>query len=296
MPASFIYVVLFLSGTFFGSFLNVVTLRFKPEKGLFSTVGGRSHCPLCHKQLCWYELLPIVSFILQGAKCRSCRKKLSWQYPLVEILSGLVFLLIPLKFFSQPAVFNPVFPENLLLTIIWIAAFLALITLSIIDLRLQIIPDSLNVFLVFLGLAQIAVLYYFHNFGLASGVIAGSFLGRYALIFWLGQSLWLNFALGAALGLSLFAVLYILTRGRGMGLGDVKFGLALGLLFGWPDILFVSILAFILGSIVGIFLLARGKKKMKDSLAFGPFLALGAAMVFFFGYNILDAYFNLFGF
>jgi prepilin signal peptidase PulO-like enzyme (type II secretory pathway) len=175
-------------------------------------------------------------------------------------------------------------------------AFLTLIVLSIIDLRLQLIPDSLNVFLVFLGLTQLAVFYYFHNFGLTGGAIAGSFLGRYALIFWFGQSLWLNFALGAALGLSLFGALYLLTRGRGMGLGDVKFGLALGFLFGWPDILFVSILAFILGSIIGVLLLARGKKKMKDSLAFGPFLSLGAAIIFFFGYNILDAYFKLFGF
>jgi prepilin signal peptidase PulO-like enzyme (type II secretory pathway) len=212
----------------------------------------------------------------------------------VELLSGLVFVLVPLHFFNLPMIYAFPVIEAIILSVIWVAAFLVLILISAIDLRFQIIPDFLNGFLALLGFVGIFTLRYFSNFGLAKGGIHGSFLGRYAMLFWVGDSLWLNFFLGAAFGLVLFGGLHLLTRGRGMGMGDAKLAAALGLLLGWPDIVLVSALAFIVGSIVSIFLLVKKKKKAKDQLPFGPFLAAGTALVFFFGYEIVNAYFSLF--
>ncbi|MDO8429924.1 MAG: prepilin peptidase [bacterium] len=93
--------ILFIFGLTFGSFLNVVSFRYSPEKSLFSfrNLLGRSHCPQCGKTLNWYELVPVFSFLIQKGKCRSCGEKISWQYPLVELASGFIFLL-PLYFYS----------------------------------------------------------------------------------------------------------------------------------------------------------------------------------------------------
>jgi len=294
MPNPLFYAFLFIFGACFGSFLNVVIFRYKPENFSIKNLFGRSRCSHCHKTLRFYELFPILSFFAQAGKCRSCRARLSWQYPLVELLAGLVFVLVPLHFFDLPMIYAFPAIEAIILSVIWVVAFLVLILISAIDLRFQIIPDFLNGLLALLGIAGIFTLRYFSDFGIANNGIHGSFLGRYAMIFRVGDSLWVNFILGAVFGLILFGGLHLLTRGRGMGLGDAKLAAALGLLLGWPDIVLVSALAFIVGSIVSIFLLVKKKKKAKDQLPFGPFLAVGTALVFFFGYEIVNAYFSLF--
>jgi len=115
-----LYLLLFFLGAVVGSFIGVLAGRYTEEKGFILAIQGRSKCPHCRKTLKWYELVPLASFVAQGGKCRKCRHKLSWRYPVVEILSGLVLVLVPLKLgLGVPAV-------------LWVIAFLSFILISII--------------------------------------------------------------------------------------------------------------------------------------------------------------------
>lgn len=274
----------FLFGAAVGSFIGVLAGRYSEEKGFTLATHGRSKCPHCRKTLRWYELVPLVSFALQGGKCRKCKHKLSWQYPIVEILSGLVLILVPLKLGQGVP------------TVLWVIAFLSFILISIIDLRLRIIPDRLVALIAFLGILLFAFYEVTGEYGLVGGVIKGSFIGSFAINLWLGEpSVFLNFLLGIVFGVLLFGLVYFLSRGRAMGFGDVKFAGAIGALLGWPDVSMALILAFVIGAVWGSFLILRNKKTMKDNLPFGPFMVVGVTLVFFFGYDILNGYFALFG-
>jgi prepilin signal peptidase PulO-like enzyme (type II secretory pathway) len=283
MPGIFLGIL----GLLFGSFLNVVALRYQPDKFLFDLkeIGGRSHCPHCGKQLKWFELIPLLSFLVQGGLCRSCGARLSFQYPLVELLSGLIFVLVPWRL----GFLFPLYPNPYTLTpILWILVFLALLLVALIDLRLRIIPDEINVFLIIVALPIIFLSS--PSFGLTEG----SFIGHYALLFGSRGSIWPNHFVGLLAGLLFFLSLTVFTWGKGMGGGDVKLAAALGFLFGWPDIAILSPLSFILGSFFALPLLLLGRRKRKDFMPFGPFLVLSSALIFLFGFQILDFYFHLF--
>jgi prepilin signal peptidase PulO-like enzyme (type II secretory pathway) len=274
--------LLFVFGLIMGSFLNVIAVRYNPDKFILhsDSLGGRSHCPHCGKQLKWWELIPLVSYLVQGGLCRSCRKSLSWGYPLAEIVCGLIFLLIPLKFGLE------LFPASL--PILWILVFLSLFLITLIDLRLRIIPDELNVFILILSFFII----FLESSSFTS--ISETFIGHYALLFGGKENIWLNHFFGFLFGLGFFLILILLSRGRGMGMGDMKLAAALGFLFGWPDILIIIPFSFILGSLLALPLLLSGRRKRKDFLPFGPFLALGSALIFFWGFPIVNFYFSLF--
>ena len=291
------YLFLFIFGLAIGSFLNVVSLRFQPGQRLLDLriINGRSHCPHCQKTLRWYELIPLLSFIIQLGRCRSCGQRLSLQYPLVELLSGLIFVFVP---YSLSSILNPQFS---ILIVVWLLIFILFLLLSIIDFRHYIIPDSIN-----LSLAALGIILIIFNQILDSKfqiLNSGSFLGHYALLFdfWplsnvSGQLSAVSSHLFAAIiAMAFFAAIIILTRGRAMGWGDFKLVGALGLIFGWPDILMIVFLSFIVGAICVTPLLIRKQKTMKDAVPFGPFLIAGSALIFFFGYNIIDSYFKLFG-
>ncbi len=268
--------VLGILGALVGSYLNVLSLRFSPEDGFKASRKGRSHCPYCKKALQWYELVPLVSFLIQGGKCRSCHKRLSLQYPIVELLSALIFILIPWQLGWSP------------LAALWILIFLILVLITIIDLRFSIIPNTLNLSVVGLGFIAAGLAYF-------SGDTNPSFLGSYALLFQLGEgNFWVHRLAGVIFALAFFGGIYFFSNGRAMGLGDVKFAAALGVLLGWPDIAVALVLAFIVGSFAALPLIIAGRARMKDALPFGPFIAAGVTLVFFFGYHILNGYFQLF--
>lgn len=280
------YVFLFILGLAIGSFLNVIATRYDPDRFILGkpVIGGRSYCPGCGKILRWYELLPLISFIVQRRRCRTCAALLSWQYPLSELMSGLIFVLVPLLL--PPAPWNP--GAGIAIAALWIAVFELLLLMSLIDIRLQIIPDEIILALLAIGVALIILSA--PAFGLASG----TFLRDFALIFGLRQNIWLNHLAGAFFGGLFFGAIIAVTRGKGMGMGDLKLAAVLGFVFGWPDILFLAIFAFLIGSVYGGVQLWRGREKMKSALPFGPFLALGAATLIFFGNAILRSYFALF--
>jgi leader peptidase (prepilin peptidase)/N-methyltransferase len=293
------YLILFLTGIAFGSFLNVVSFRFTGEEKLLDNIYGRSECMFCHKRLRWYELIPLFSFMIQLGRCRSCRAGLSLQYPIVELLSGLIFVAVPYALIPRGAEFVPYFGIAL-----WILVFLTFLLMSVIDFRLQIIPDSINVLIGAFGVINIAALSWMGGFGaVAEGIygvfsdhsrIGGTFLGTHALMFSFTENIWLSYLMGAVFGGGFFGALYFLSRGRAMGFGDVKLGLAAGILLGWPDIFLAAILSFILGALWGGGLILMRLKNMKSYLPFGPFIALGVTLVFFFGYDIVNAYFSFF--
>jgi len=279
--------LLFVFGAAIGSFLNVVSLRYNPQKFLLhgEIIGGRSRCPNCRKTLRWFELVPIVSFVSQRGRCRRCKSKISFQYPIVEILSGFIFVSVPIVLGRYFYILHSTF---YILAVLWILALLALLLISLIDLRLGLIPDEANIFLAILAFLIIVV-------AGSSGFPPFSFLGPYAAILGLGGNWWLNRLVAMAIAAIIFGGIIAATRGHGMGIGDLKLGTVLGFLFGWPDIILVIIFSFIIGAAVGIAAILGGKKTMKSSLPFGPFLALGAALVFFCGSYIVRAYLGIFG-
>jgi len=277
-------ILLFLFGTSIGSFIGVLGSRYSEKDNFRLALKGRSKCLHCEKTLNWYELIPLVSFFVQAGKCRKCKEQISKESLVVEILSGLVFAFVPFQF-NEPSV-----------AIIWTLAFLVFILISIVDLRLKVIPDELTIIIAILG----AALFYSYsltgNFGLINGVVEGSFLGSHAINFWFGSpGILINYIAGILFGLVSFGLVYGLSKGRAMGFGDVKLAGAIGSLIGWPDIVLALMLSFITGAIWGIVLIARKKKNMKDAVPFGPFIILGVTLAFFFGYDILNGYFSIFG-
>lgn len=228
-----------------GSFLNVVALRWNSGWGL----GGRSACFSCGKALRWWELIPILSFFFLRARCSSCKSKLSWQYPLVEILTGLVFA-------SLYYVFGPTTYYLLLTTV-----FCLYIVITVYDIRHKIIPDAL-VYLSIVLAFVLSVLRFISD--LESGawdLVAGPLIFLF------------------------FAALWLLSRGRAMGFGDAKLGLSIGLLLGASAGFSAVVLAFWIGTVVTLLYMAlirspllRGGKKltMKSEIPFAPFLVLGA--------------------
>jgi leader peptidase (prepilin peptidase)/N-methyltransferase len=270
---------LFILGTIFGSFLNVVILRYKTGETVFGRqLGGRSACPRCGKKLLWRELIPIVSFIIQLGKCRNCKRPISWQYPVVEALSGIILATVPLILGVTPYAF------------IWAVVLLIMLTASFIDARHYVIPDLLTIIIAVLG-AIATVMVVFGKTGHES-LVPGTFLGSYAYIFSFTDNLWAAHLVASLIGGAFFSLIILLSRGKAMGWGDAKLAAAIGLLMGWPDAILAIIIAFILGAAVGIVELIADKKGLKDALPFGPFIAIGTAAVFYFGQNILAAYFE----
>src|SRR3989344_759895 len=249
------YLFLFIFGLAIGSFLNVVSLRFQPKQKLLDLkiIGGRSACPHCQKTLRWYELIPLLSFIVQFGKCRSCGQRLSLQYPLVEILTGLIFVFVP---YLLSSILNSQFS---ILIAVWLLIFILFLLLSIIDFRHYIIPNSINLSLAILGMVLMGI-YIFQSNNLTIQQFNNfSFLGHYSLLFDFPflSSIWLNHFFAAFIAMAFVAAIIILSRGRGMGWGDFKLVGALGLIFGWPDISMLLFLSFIVGSVAVLPLLIK---------------------------------------
>lgn len=281
-----IFFVLFVLGLAIGSFLNVVSLRYDGNRFVLDprVIGGRSHCPSCGRTLRWFELIPIVSFFIQGGRCRRCNVRISIQHPIVELVSGLLFVLVPWRVagFATPG------PLAWLPSLLWILALLTLLLTSVIDIRKGIIPDELSVALGFL-----AVLLGVFLALLPHG--NGSLTGPFGELFSISGNVLVGRVIGGVFGFLFFELLLLVTRGRGIGMGDVKLALPIGFLFGWPDILPVVGFAFVAGALVGILLIFLKKKTMRGTLPFGPFLAFGSALVFFLGTPIAQWYFRVMG-
>jgi len=245
----------FVLGLCIGSFLNCVIYRLEIGK---SFLKGRSFCPHCGHTLTWYDLIPVVSYIFLAGKCRYCKKHISIQYPIVEVVTGLAFLFIGCM---TGFVWQPI--QIISLVFLWYIASV-LITIFVFDLKHYLIPDK-----VLFPAVIVAILY--------------------RLIF---SHTFEYFLLAAAIASGFFLFIFLISRGNWMGFGDVKLAILLGFLLGFPNILVGLFLAFFFGAAVGMILMYLKKKGLKSEIPFAPFLILGTFVALFFGQQIIHWYVN----
>jgi prepilin signal peptidase PulO-like enzyme (type II secretory pathway) len=252
-----IYLSTFVFGLIVGSFLNCVIFRL--EKGE-NFLKGRSHCPHCGHVLAWYDLVPVLSFIILKRRCRYCGKNISWQYPIVELATGILFIF---PFFLSPLRYGI---ESYFGLLFYFSIISFLIIIFIYDLKHFIILDK-----VLFPAMVISFLYLTINSQLSI----------------------INHSLSALGAFAFFLSIYLISKGKWLGFGDVKLVILLGLLLGWPKILLSLFLSFVIGGTIGIGLIVFSKRKLKSEVPFAPFLILGALIAFFYGNTIINWYFSL---
>ncbi len=244
-----VYLIIFIFGSIIGSFLNVVILRYNSGEEFLKS---RSRCFSCGKKLYWYELIPIFSFLTQKGKCRGCGSKISFQYPVVEFITGLLFLLIFIKF-----------SDNWWLVAGYAIIISLLLIIAVYDLKHFIIPNK--IVWLFNALAFISTFYILHS------------------------AFYVNLLSGVAFA-SFFALLWAVSKGKWMGFGDAKLALGMGWILGPSKTIVAFMSSFWLGALVGITLLffQKSKYNIKSKIPFGPFLVIGFLVALLSNFNLLD--------
>lgn len=263
-----LYLILFIFGTAIGSFLNVVIDRLVNEESIM----GRSHCDYCKHKLGTLDLIPIFSYFFLGRKCQFCRKKISWHYPVVEFITGVMFVVIWI-YLPQSLLAEGLrkFPTAMyLIKFIYLGIISALIVVFFADVKYRIIPDQVQIFL-FAASLFLLPLY---------GPMLSIFIER---------------VIAALLVMVPIYFLYWITKGRGMGFGDVKLAFIIGFMFGIKAGLLVLYFAFISGAIVGVILMFFQKKGLKSKIAFGPFLVIGILIMLFWRDTIFEVVKKIYG-
>jgi len=268
------FYLVFIFGLVFGSFLNVVVYRLKSGE----PIGlSRSFCPYCKTTLKWYDLVPLLSFIYLRGRCRYCRKKISWQYPIVEILSGLIWVIVAYKINFQFSIFNFQSISNFqfLNFIYYIFILSSLLVIAVYDFKWRIIPDKI----VYPAIAAALI---FNLFEISK-------YQNLEILKYLNIEIFIWPLLVAIVAFLFFFLIFYFSNGKAMGLGDAKLAFLIGLFLGHPLAVAAFMLAFVIGAIFGIILIGLGRifphyKKwgMKSQISFGPFLVLGAFLAFFF--------------
>lgn len=263
------YTFIFILGAVMGSFLSAFTYRVTRN---VSVLKGRSYCPNCKKKISWYDNVPIISYILLKGRCRNCKKRISIRYPLLELSTGLLFVGMFLKALECSLLprclscdfglvcswtnFNFIFGYVLVLILM-----LILVSVFIIDIEEMIIPDII----IFRGFFVFYILY--------------------AILF--SEDLF-NFLLSGFLAGFFILMLHLVTKGRGMGLGDVKFAILGGFILGYKMTMLWLFIAFIIGAFVGLMLIFLKKAKFGKQIPFGPFLVISFIIVIFFGPELYE--------
>jgi len=222
-------------GLIFGSFIAAFTYRY-PRR--LSVKKGRSFCDVCKTPLSWYDNLPVLSFFLLWGKCRVCKKRISFRYPLIELITMAGFLAVGFNLFP-------------------LIVFCLLAIIFILDYENKIIPDEFV------------------------------FWGMFFSLFLINESFYGNFFAGFLMA-SFLMLIHLVTKGRGMGLGDVKFAVLGGMIVGPGLSAIWMFLAFLTGAIVAIILILVKGAKMRDQIAFGPFLVLAVPITLIWGEKIIQ--------
>lgn len=255
---SLILFTIFIFGASIGSFLNVLIDRLPNNESIM----GRSRCDHCGKKLIWFDLFPIFSFFFLGAKSRCCHRELSFQYPLIETLTGMIFMLI---YFLNPGI------SILGLVSLWGLASCMLVIFSS-DLKYHLVSDYILLsFLVF------AFLFHSSIHGFSYHVLISSFVS--------------GFIVSAPI-----LLVYVLSKERAMGLGDVYISALIGFLLGWQVGYIALYIAFVTGAIFGVGLMILHKKKIKSKIPFGPFLVTGTLLMMIWGDKALKLIESVYGF
>lgn len=246
---------IFIFGLCVGSFMNVCIYRLPTAKSIVKP--SRSFCPNCNNMIRYYDNIPVLSYILLKGRCRHCNEPISFRYPMVEIISGLMTVAVVLKYGLSSQSF------------IYFFFISSLIVITFIDIDHRIIPDIITLPGIVIGLAA--------SFFLPQISFKTSIIGMLAG------------------GGSLFAVAWgynLITGKDGMGGGDIKLLAMMGTMVGWKGILFIIFVSSAVGTLVGITVMLIQGKNMKFAIPFGPFLSLGAITYVFFGRQIIYWYLN----
>ena len=255
-----IFIFVFGGGLIFGSFANVLIWRLKSGEKI---VNSRSRCPHCRKQLKAIDLIPIGSFIFLRGRCRYCRQKISWQYPLVELVIGALFVL---AFWVELRKLGSENDWQFILTVLRDWFFMViLVAIFVYDLKWYQILDQLTL---------------------------PAIIGAVIFILFLKMS-WLNLLLAGIFGLAFFFIQWAVSKGKWIGDGDLRLGFLMGVMLGWPNVAVAIFLAYIIGAIFSIGLLLRGVKKLKSQIPFGTFLSLATIIALFWGSDIVNWYLSL---
>lgn len=258
-------ILLFLFGLIIGSFLNVVILRLPIEKHL----QGRSECPQCHRQLSAGDLIPVLSFVFLKGRCRGCHKPISIRYPALELVVGLLFALGAV-----------LFPPISLAAVLHLVLFLLVVSIGlvtfVIDYEHYLILDAVTGF----GVVAVIVLQLSLDIATKHTLFANGSNLRSAL-------------LGAVCGVGPFLLLWLVSRGKWLGFGDVKYMVFMGATLGATVVWVGMLLSFWIGALVSVPLLLLGRKKMKSMLPFGTFLVVGQVIAFLYGHELITWYWRL---
>lgn len=252
----FFIIIIFILGLCIGSFLNVVILRLEKKE---TFLRGKSYCPQCKHFLGIKDLIPLLSFIFQKGRCRYCQRKISWQYPLVEFLTGFLFCLFFVKYFF--------FEKELVSFFVFFIRDLVFICFLIIifvyDLKYLLVSDKVVFFGI--GLALFSSLVFKEPFFLEA-LLASLCLGGF------------------------FFFQYFFSKGKWLGPGDIGIGILIGFILGLSKMILAVFLAYIFGAVVGLFLVFKKKKSWKGEVAFGSFLCGATIIAMLFGDQIIDWY------
>lgn len=286
-------------GAILGSLIKALSDRSLDEVSYW----GRSYCPRCKHHLNWYDLFPILSFVSTLGRCRYCRKKIPISYLFVEILIGLLaallfYKILPTNFLeldpTQIFFYGSEIVLDLIIVTVLSIAFLTDLAKGFIYDRLTI--PAIVITLIYLIITTLAKVYLVYQ-AIKISAIGKYLLPPYSDYFYrhaLETSMPLILGIIMALGLGLFfGLLIVMTRGKGMGGGDFKLAIFMGLGLGFPNVIVATMLGFLSGALVGIFLLIFGKKKFGQTIPFGPFLSIGGIIAVFFGKEILNWYLSL---
>jgi leader peptidase (prepilin peptidase)/N-methyltransferase len=259
-------IIIFILGLIIGSFLNVLIYRLPRGQDI---IKKRSYCPKCKKILSWYELIPVLSFIIQRGRCLKCKAKISYQYIFIELLTGLLFLFTYINLTNQFATSSSSISSQILssnfqtlyfaLNIIYYFYIISIfITIAAIDLKTFFIPDVLVIL-------AIIISFIYQIIQLPNYPITQFF----------------NLLISSIAIFFFFGALHFFSKGKAMGFGDAKLGLLIGLFLPFPLNIFAIMLSFIIGGIFGIILMIFKKVDKKSIIPFGPFMVLGALLTFF---------------
>lgn len=267
--------IIFIFGLSVGSFLNVVIDRLIKNQSLL----GRSRCDYCWRKIAWYDLIPVLSFFLLKGKSRCCHKKISWQYTIVELLTGISFFLI---FNFQFSIFNEFSIYQFLKLFFLLGVISCLIVIFFSDAKYHLISDYvLWSFFGFSFIYKIVVVISAKN-----GVL-------FEILKQVQNDIFFSFLSGLIVCLPIFLI-YYLSKEKAMGLGDVYLTFIIGFLLGWKAGFLALYIGVLVGGLTSLFLIIFKKSKLKSKIAFGPFLVIGILIMIFWQKEILTLVKNIF--
>ncbi len=250
----YIYIFIFIIGLIFGSFAGLIIHRLRTkQKGIWF---GRSKCPKCKHELGIADLIPLVGYLINGRKCRYCKKKISAFYPFIELVMGCMFVLTALL----------VGIHTIDLLAFYLLITFVFVVLTIYDFLYKEIPDE---------------------------VVLPAFFVSFLFLGINGVHSFASLAIGVGIPVAFFSILFFGSRGKWLGGGDIRIGALMGALLGWPNILIGLFLGYLLGAVFSLTGLVTKQLTRKSQIPFAPFLLIGAYIAMFWGKEIVSWYLNV---